>query len=322
MRAIQVSHFGGPDVLEVVDIPPPVPGPGEILVEVANAGVNFRDLLHRTGQFGATLPFVPGTEGSGRVVQLGTGSKQFRIGERVAWKMGPSYCELAVVPENETVHVPDEVDDEQAAGLILQGLTAHFLANTTFPVAEGDLALVHAGAGGVGSLLSQMIKFRGGRVIATVSTQAKVAVAEAAGAENVIVYGDGGEDFGPALKELSGGQGVDVVYDGVGRTTFDASLASCKTRGMLVLYGGSSGSVPPFDIMRLMHSGSIVLTRPSVRDFTASRNELDQRTAELFAWVASGVIQIRMDRYSLDNAGLAQAALESRSSTGKIILTL
>jgi NADPH:quinone reductase len=323
MRAIQVRRFGGPEVLELVDLPAPVPGPGELLVDVAVAGVNFRDLLHRAGEFGAELPFVPGVEGAGRVVGVGNGVEKFRPGDRVAWKLGTSYAEQSVVPESETVHVPDELTDEQAAGLLLQGLTAHFLATTTFPIQPGDVALVHAGAGGVGSLLSGIVKLRGGRVIATVSTPAKQAAARAAGAEEVLCYGGGELDVAAAVRELTGGRGVDVVYDGVGRSTFEASLASCRPRGTVALYGGSGGSVPPFDIMRLMHGGSIVLTRPSVRDFTATRAELDQRSKEIFEWVASGMLNLTITgRYRLEQAAAAQEALESRQSIGKIVLVV
>jgi NADPH2:quinone reductase len=327
MLAIQVSRFGGPEVLELVDAPPPTAQAGELLVEVAVAGVNFRDLLHRAGLFGARLPFVPGTEGAGVVLAVSDAPTGFAVGDRVAWKLGPSYAEQVVVAAAEAVHVPDALSFEQAAGCCLQGLTAHFLTTSTFSPVLGQTALVHAGAGGVGLLLTQMVKRRGGRVISTVSNADKADRARTAGADEVVVYGNGDDVLGDGLvatvRELTGGSGADVVYDGVGRTTFDASLASCKQRGLLVLYGASSGNVPPFDIMRLMASGSVVLARPSVRDFTTDRAELDWRAAELFSWVASGEIEVAItERFSLDQAGAAQDALSSRRSTGKLVITL
>lgn len=323
MRAVVVATFGGPEVLQVVDQASPEPGPGELLVEVAVAGVNFRDLLHRTGKFGAVLPFVAGTEGAGRVVRVGESVGGFRPGDRVAWKSGASYADQVVVQASESVVIPEDVSDLQAAASLLQGLTAHFLTTTTFPIAPGDVALVHAAAGGVGSLLSQMVTRRGGRVIGTVSSPEKEAAARAAGADEVIRYEDPGVDVAALVREMTEGRGVDVVYDGVAKTTFDASLAACRTRGMLVLYGGSSGAVPPFEIMRLMHSGSIGLSRPSVRDFTAARDEFDARANELFGWIAAGALTLAIDqRDGLEAAAEAQHALESRQSVGKIVLVV
>lgn len=325
MRAVRVQRFGGPEVLELVELPAPIAGPGELLVDVVAAGVNFRDLLHRAGTFGAELPFVAGTEGAGRVVRVGEGVDRFRPGDRVAWKLGSSYAEQVAVLESESVLIPDSVEDEQAAASILQGLTAHFLATTSYAIAPGDVALVHAGAGGVGSLLSQIVKLRGGRVIATVSAPEKQAAARSVGADEVMIRADdgAGAELADAVRGLTGGRGVDVVYDGVGKATFDASLASCRTCGTLVLYGGSSGAVPPFDVMRLMSSGSVVLSRPSVRDFTATRTEFEHRSGELYAWIASGAIRpIIGGRYRLDEAAIAQGELESRRSIGKLLLVI
>jgi len=321
VRAIEVRRFGGPEVLELVDLAPPLPGPGQLLVEVAVAGVNFRDLLHRAGLFGAEVPFVPGTEGSGRVVEVGPGVEGFAPGERVAWKMGPSYAERCVVAASEAVHVPQDVDDESAAAVILQGLTAHALATTVFPVSEGDVALVQAGAGGVGMLLTQIVKMRGGRVLASVSSPEKQAAARAAGADEVVLYGEQGSDLPAAVRELTGDRGADVVFDGVGASTFDASLASCRPRGTVVVYGASSGAVPPFDVMTLMQHGSLGLHRPSVRDFTADRDELDRRAGELFSWLTGGALFCHIDgRYRLGDAALAQERLAARRSVGKLLI--
>jgi NADPH2:quinone reductase len=321
VQAIEVHRFGGPEVLQIVEISPPLPGPHELLVEVAVAGVNFRDLLQRAGLFGATVPFVPGAEGSGRVLEVGDDVEGFRAGDRVAWKLGPSYAEQVTVPASEAVHVPDSVDDEHAAAVLLQGLTAHALATTVFPIAPGDAALVHAAAGGVGSLLTQIVTQRGGRVIATVSSSAKEKAAREAGADEVLLYDQPGVDSAAAVREHTGGLGADVVFDGVGASTFDASLASCRTRGSVVVYGASSGPVPPIDVMVLMARGSLVLTRPSVRDFTATREELDSRAGELFAALEHGTLSVTISaRYPLAEAASAHEELASRRSTGKLLL--
>ena len=321
MRAIQVSQHGGPEVLEPADLPPLQPGPGELLVDVVAAGVNYIDTYHRSGTYSRSLPFVPGLEGAGRVAAVGPGVDMVHAGDRVAWADAPgSYAGQVVVPAERAVSVPAEVDDDTAAAALLQGMTAHYLAVSTYPVGEGDRVLVHAAAGGVGLLLTQLVTTRGGRVIGTVSTEEKEQLAQEAGAAEVIRYTEV-DDLAAVVRELTSGDGVAVVYDGVGASTFDASLAALRRRGMLVLFGAASGPVPPFDIQRLNSGGSLFLTRPTLRHYTATREELTWRAAEVYAAVASGALRIRIGgRYPLERAREAHEELQGRRTTGKLLL--
>ncbi|MFI9012027.1 quinone oxidoreductase family protein [Actinosynnema sp. NPDC053489] len=319
-KAVVVRATGGPDALEFADVEAKSPGPGELLVDVAAAGVNFIDCYHREGRYPLDLPFGPGLEGAGRVSAVGPDVTGFAVGDRVAWSgsLG-SYAEQAVVPVRDAVPVPDGVDDDTAGALLLQGLTAHYLVASTYPVREGDAVLVHAAAGGVGLLLVQLAKARGARVIGTVSTEAKEALAREAGADEVIRYDQ--VDFAPRVRELTGGVGVAAVYDGVGRTTFDGSLAGLKPRGVLALFGASSGPVPPVDPQRLNHAGSVFLTRPSLGAHVATREELEWRAGELFDAVLGGSLTVRVGgRYPLAEARRAHEDLEGRRTTGKLLL--
>jgi len=327
MRAIQAREAGGPDVLELVDLPDPVPGAGEVLVRVAAAGVNFIDTYRRGGVYPMPFPHVVGSEGAGEVVRVGDGVPDVAVGDRVAWSDAPSsYAELVVVPAGRLLPVPAGVDIEVAAALPLQGMTAHYLAVSTYPVQPGDDVLIHAAAGGVGLLLTQLVVARGGRVIGTVSTADKERLAREAGADVVIRYDELADitaELPPLVKDATGGKGVAVVYDGVGKTTFDASLASLRPRGMLVLFGGSSGQVPPFDIQRLNGGGSLFLTRPTLGFYVATTEELRWRATELFEAVQAGTLNVRIGaRFPLEQAAEAHRALEGRQTTGKVILTV
>lgn len=326
MRAIQAREAGGPDVLELVDVPDPTAGPGQVLVKVAAAGVNFVDTYKRGGVYPMAFPHFVGSEGAGEVVAIGEGVTEVAVGDRVAWSdAAGSYAELVVVEASRTIPVPDGVELEVAGALMLQGLTAHYLAVSTYAVQPGDDCLVHAAAGGVGLLLTQLIVARGGRVIATVSTDEKEALARAAGADVVIRYdqlADLTAELPALVREATGGVGVAVAYDGVGKTTFDASLASIRPRGYMVLFGGSSGQVPPFDIQRLNRAGSLYLTRPTLDRYTATREELLWRAGELLEAVRGGSLNVRIGaRFPLAEAAEAQRALEGRATTGKVILT-
>jgi NADPH2:quinone reductase len=309
MRAVQIERHGGPEVLEVVELPSPEPGEGQLQVEVAAIGVNFRDVYEREGAYGGDLPAVIGAEGAGQVV--GTG-------ERVAWVAAPgSYAEQVVVDEERAVPVPDGVSDEQAAAALLQGITAHYLSTSTHVVEPDENILIHAAAGGVGLLLTQMVAMRGARVIATTSTEEKARLARAAGAADVVEY----DGFAERVRELTDGAGADVVYDGVGAATFDESLASLGPRGDMVLFGAASGRVPPIDPMRLEDGGSLYLTRPSIRHYTATREELLDRARDVFTWIAEGRLEVRIGaRYPLDEARRAHENLEGRRSSGKLLL--
>ncbi|GAA1298047.1 quinone oxidoreductase [Saccharothrix xinjiangensis] len=319
-KAVVVRATGGPEALEFTEVEERSPGAGELLVDVAAAGVNFIDCYHREGRYPLPLPFVVGLEGTGRVSAVGPDVAGFAVGDRVAWSQAPgSYAEQAVVPASGAMVVPGGVDDETAGALMLQGLTAHYLVASTYPVQEGDVVLVHAAAGGVGLLLVQLAKARGARVIGTVSTEAKEALAREAGADEVIRYDQ--VDFAPEVRRLTGGAGVAAVYDGVGRTTFDGSLASLRPRGVLALFGGSSGAVPPFDPQRLNQAGSVFLARPSLGAHVATREELEWRAGELFAAVADGSLRARVGgRYPLAEARRAHEDLEGRRTTGKLLL--
>jgi NADPH2:quinone reductase len=318
MQAVVVTGTGGPEVLEMRDEPAPEVGPGRLLVDVEAAGVNYRDIYEREGGYGGTPPFVAGVEGAGTVVSSGEGVTEFAAGDRVAWSAAPgSYAEQIAVEANLAVPVPDGMSTELAAASLLQGMTAQYLASTAYPVQPDDNVVVHAAAGGVGLLLTQIVAMRGGRVIATTSTDEKAQLARDAGANDVIGY----EGFSERVHTLTDGEGAAVVYDGVGKATFDDSLASLRPRGYMVLYGAASGRVPPFDPMRLEAGGSLFLTRPSLRHYAARREELLERAGEVFGWIADGKLDVRIGaRYRLDEARRAQEDLAGRKTTGKLLL--
>jgi NADPH2:quinone reductase len=312
VRAAVVTRFGGPEVLEVRDVPEPEAGSGQLLVATEAIGVNYRDIYEREGRYGGEAPLIAGVEGTGTVVE---GPSQ---GDRVAWLAAPgSYAERVPVPAARAVPIPDGISSETAAAVLLQGVTAHYLASSVYPIGPGDDVLIHAAAGGVGLLLTQIAKKKGARVLATTSGGEKAELARGAGADEVLGY----EGFGKRVRELTGGKGVAVAYDGVGRATFDESLSSVRTRGTMVLFGAASGPVPPFDPMRLEHEGSLFLTRPAVRDYSAERDELLGRAADVFAWVADGSLDVRIGaRYPLEEARQAQEDLAARKTTGKLLL--
>lgn len=320
MRVIVIEEYGGPEVLRVTEAESPAPGPGEARVDVEARGVNFIDVYQRSGAYQVPLPYVPGMEAAGTVSALGEGVTDLRVGQRVAWAMAPGgYADQAVVRASLLVPVPDSVSTEQAAALMLQGMTAHYLTHAVHPVAEGETVLVHAAAGGTGLLVTQLAKARGARVIGTVSTDEKERIAREAGADEVIRYTR--TPVAPAVRELTGEEGVAAVYDGVGRDTFDASLESLRPRGVLALFGQSSGAVEPVDPQRLNSAGSVYLTRPSLAYFVADRQELLGRAGDLFSLVEKGGLNVRIGgRYTLEEAGAAQSALASRGTTGKLLL--
>lgn len=320
MRAIRIHAPGGPDALRVEDIPVPAPGPGQALIRVEAAGVNFIDVYHRTGLYRQNLPLTLGREAGGTVEAVGPGVTTVRQGDRVASETAiGAYAEYALVPAHRLVPLPDRVSTRLAAAVMLQGLTAHYLVHTTYPLRHGDACLVHAAAGGVGLLLCQMASRKGARVIATVSTEEKAALAREAGAAEVILYTR--EEFVPAVRRLTGGAGVRVVYDSVGRTTFLGSLDCLAPRGMLVLYGQSSGPVEPFDPQLLAQRGSLFLTRPTLAHYTAARAELLERAGEVLGDVADGALQVRVGReFPLAQAADAHRELEGRRTTGKVLL--
>ncbi|MGL5818896.1 MAG: quinone oxidoreductase family protein [Phycicoccus sp.] len=319
--ALVVTRHGGRDVLAVEDRPVSDPRPGEVLVEVAAAGVNFIDVYQREGVYPGETPFVAGNEGAGVVLAVGAGVDTVGVGDRVAWPHGlGSAARLSVQPARTLVAVPDDVDLEVAAALMLQGLTAHYLVTSSYPVADGTVALVHAAAGGVGQLLVQQVHRRGGTVVATAGGPEKCDVARGLGAEHVIDY-RAVDDLAAAVREATGGRGVDVAYDGVGKDTFDDSLDALRLRGTLVLYGGASGQVPPFDVQRLNRGGSLTLTRPKLNDFVATREELEWRAGEVFAAVADGSLRVEIGgRYPLADASSAYDDLENRRTRGKLLL--
>src|SRR5215510_11326707 len=312
MKAIQVKQFGGPEVLEYVDLPTPSPKPNEALVKINAAGINFIDVYNREGRYKVPLPFVIGQEAAGVVVDLAKEVTTVRKGDRVAYtNILSAYAEYAVVPAGRLVKVPDDIDDRQAAAAMLQGMTAHYLAYDTFPLQKGDTALIHAAAGGVGLLLVQMAHNLGARVIGTVSTEEKATLARKAGADEIILYTQ--QDFEAEIKRLTNGKGVDVVYDSVGKTTFEKGLNVLRPRGMMALFGGSSGAVPPFDPMVLTQKGSLFLTRPSIFQYIATREELVARSGAVFAMLASGKLKLRMEHtYPLAEAQRAHRDLEGR----------
>ena len=320
MRAIQITKTGGPEVLELVELPQPGPKAGEALVKIAASGVNFIDTYLREGRYPAPLPFVPGQEAAGTVVALGEGVSEFAVGERVAWAhTRGAYAEFACVPVSALVRVPAEVSLDDAAAVLLQGMTAAYLVYSTYKIQRGDTVLVHAGAGGVGLLLTQMAKRLGATVLTTVSTDEKADLSRSAGADHVILYTQ--ENFADAVKKFTGGAGLPVVYDSVGKTTFEDSLKCLRSRGLMVLFGGSSGAVPPFDLIRLSGMGSLYITRPTMVDYTRTRVELEQLAAEVFGAVASGALKVRIGhRYKLEDAAQAHRDLEGRKTTGKVLL--
>jgi NADPH2:quinone reductase len=320
MRAIQVKQVGGPEVMEVVELPVPQPKANEAVVKLATSGVNFIDVYFREGRYKAPLPFVPGQEGAGVVTATGAEVRSVKVGDRVAWsgQLG-SYAEYAAVPADRLVPIPQGVSDREAAGVMLQGMTAHYLSHDTYPLKRGETALVHAAAGGVGLLLVQMAHNIGARVIATVSTEEKAKLAREAGADDVILYTQ--VDFEAETKRLTGGKGVDVVYDSVGKTTFEKGLNILRPRGMMALFGGSSGAVPPFDPIILTQKGSLYLTRPSLGNYTSTREELVARSSALFSMMASGKLKLRIEHtYPLAEAQKAHRDLEGRKTTGKLLL--
>jgi NADPH:quinone reductase len=320
VRAIVVTENGGPEVLELRDLDDPQPGAGQLLVDVEAVGVNFRDIYEREGIGGYSneTPFAAGAEGAGTVAEVGEGVTDFAPGGRVAWAAADgSYAERVLVPADGAVPVPDGVSTELAAAAILQGMTAHYLAVDTYPVQSGDVVVVHAAAGGVGLLLTQIVKLRGGVVIATTSTPEKAELATGAGADHVLGY----DDFSDQARELSGGAGVAVVYDGIGKTTFDGSLAALRPRGHMVLYGAASGQPDPVAVQRLHQGGSLYLTRPGLPHYIATREELLRRAGDVFGWIADGVLDVRIGaRYPLAAARQAQEDLAGRRTTGKVLL--
>src|SRR5918996_291598 len=315
MKAIRVYEHGGPDVLRFEDVEPPTPGPGQALIDVEAAGVNFIDVYERKGLYKIPLPATLGKEAAGVVKATGPGVDGLKPGDRVAFQgVNAAYAGLAVVPADRLVVLPPAVTTKQAAALMLQGLTAHYLTTSTYALRPGDTCLVHAAAGGVGLLLCQIARRRGARVIGTVSTDEKAALAREAGADDVIKYTE--QDFEAEVKRLTGGAGVQVVYDSVGLVTFDKGLSCLARRGMMVLYGQSSGPVPPPDPQVLNQRGSLFLTRPSVGHYTATRAELLQRTGELFGWVTDGSLRVRIGReFPLAQAAEAHRELEARRTT-------
>jgi NADPH2:quinone reductase len=320
MKAIRVQHTGGPEVMEVVEMPVPQPKPAEALVKVTAAGVNAIDGQFRDGRLRTPLPFIPGQEGAGVVTVVGSEAKAVKAGDRVAWSgtLG-SYAEYVVAAADSLVPVPDELTDQQAAAAMMHGLTAHYLANDAHKLRAGETALVHAAAGGVGLLLVQMARAIGARVIGTVSSDEKAQWAREAGADEVIVFTH--QDFEDEVKRLTGGKGVDVVYDGVGKATFEKNLNVMRLRGMLVLYGMSSGAVPPVDPAKLSEKGSLYMARTTLAHFTATREELLARTGALFAMIAEGKLKVRIAKtYPLAEAAQAHRDMEARRVAGKLLL--
>ena len=321
MQAIVVEQTGGPEVLQPQERPTPQPGAGEVLVDVAACGVNFIDIYQRSGLYPMDLPFIAGSEGAGLVREVGDGVTDVSVGDRVAWAgvAGGGYTGQAVVPADRAVPVPEGVDDETAAALMLQGMTAHYLCESTYPVQKGDDVLLYAGAGGVGLLLTQMVVRKGGRVIATTSTDEKAQLARVAGAAEVIDYAQA--DIAAEVRRITDGAGVAVVYDGIGKSTFEASLDSLRRRGMLVLFGGASGPVPPVDPQVLNNKGSLFLTRPKLADHVADRDELLWRASDVLGAAARGELSVRIGgRYPLAEAARAHEDLAGRRTTGKLLL--
>lgn len=320
MKAIVVTELGGPEQLEYVDQPDPTPGDDDVLIEVESAGVNFIDTYHRTGLYDVALPFVPGLEGAGVVIDVGASVDDVAVGSRVAWVNGQgSYAEKVVIPAERVIPIPDAVSAQTAAALLLQGFTAHYLATDTYPLDADTTCLIHAGAGGVGLLLTQIARIKGARVITTVGTPDKAELSKAAGAWEVILYRD--VDFATETERLIGAHGVDVVYDGVGAATFMRGLDVLRPRGLMVTFGNASGPVPEISPLLLARKGSLFLTRPTMAHYLQTREELDARAGELFDWVQSGQLEVRVGYdYDLEDARDAHIALEARKTTGKVLL--
>jgi NADPH:quinone reductase len=318
MRAVVVNELGGPQVMTAEEQPDPVPGPGQVVVQVAAAGVNFIDIYRRSGVYKQHVPYIPGSEGAGTITAVGDGVTEFAAGQHVAWNDCPgSYAELIAADAAKLVPVPAGIDLKAAGAVMLQGLTAHYLCRSTFPVTEGAVTVVHAAAGGVGLLLTQMIKDLGGTVIATTSSAPKAELAERAGADHVTSY----DEFPVVVRNVTDGRGADVVFDGVGKETFDASLSVLRPRGMMVLFGGSSGQVPPVDPQRLNSGGSLYLTRPTLANYVADRAELLWRASDVFGWIGQGRLSVRVGaEYPLEDAARAHEDLAARRTTGKLIL--
>ena len=322
MRAIQVSQTGGPEVLTLVDVPVPTPKPNEALVEIKASGVNFIDVYFREGRYSAPLPFINGQEAAGIVKEVGAEVSGIKVGDRVAYTSSlGSYAEYAAVPAARLVKIPDGLSFEQGAAAMLQGMTAHYLLNSTYKLQTGETALIHAAAGGVGLLLVQMAKKIGARVIATAGTEEKSQLARDAGADECIIYTQA--DFEAESKRLTDGQGVHVVYDGVGKATFDKDLEVLRPRGYLVLFGGSSGAVPPFDLIKLSQKGSLFITRPTLAHYTAKREELEWRANDVLGSIASGELKLRIHKtYTLSEVEQAHRDLEGRKTSGKLLLVV
>jgi NADPH:quinone reductase len=320
MKAVQITQTGGPEVLALADLPIPTPKSGEVLVKVHAAGVNFIDIYYREGRYKAELPFIDGQEAAGTVEAVGEGVAGFAIGDQAAWcSVLGTYTEYAIAPADRLVKLPEGLDPKLAAAVMLQGMTAHYLAYSTFPLKTGDTALVHAAAGGVGLLLTQMAAQIGARVIATVSTEEKAKLARQAGAAEVILYTH--EDFEEKTRRLTNGRGVDVVYDSVGKTTFEKSLNILRPRGLMALFGASSGAVPPFDLIELAGKGSLFVTRPTLKHYVLTREELVDRATAVFEAVAAGKLKVRMEHtYPLAGAQQAHIDLAARKTTGKLLL--
>jgi NADPH2:quinone reductase len=320
MKIIQISKTGGPEVMELVDAPVPTPGPKQALVKVAASGVNFIDVYFRIGLYKADLPFTPGNEASGTVEAVGSDVTEVQVGDRVAYAMHRgSYAEYTVVPSAQLVKLPDHVDFRQGAAAMLQGMTAHYLTHSSFPLKKGDTCLIHAAAGGAGRLAVQMAKMLGATVYGTAGTDEKAAIAKSAGADEVIVYTR--QDFVAEVKKLTGGKGLDVVYDSVGESTFLKGLDLIRPRGMMVLFGQSSGAVSPFDPSILNQKGSLFLTRPSLAHHCLTREELLWRSGDVLGWIASGQLELRIDKtYALGDAPQAHRDLEGRKTAGKLLL--
>jgi NADPH2:quinone reductase len=320
MQAIQILTTGSADVLTLRDLPTPTPGPGEALIRIEASGVNFIDTYFREGRYPAQLPYTLGQEAAGIVVAVAADVTTVKAGDRVAWCGIPgTYAQLAVAPAARLVVIPDAVTFQQGAAAILQGMTAHYLSHSAYPILPGDEVLIHAGAGGTGLLLIQMAKARGARVYTTVSTDEKAELARAAGADEIILYTR--EDFAAKIKDLTNGRGLSVVYDSVGKSTFDKSLEVLRPRGTLVLFGGASGAVPPFDLIRLSTMGSLYITRPTLKDYVDTRADLEARANDVFSGVISGTLKLRLEyTYPLADAAHAHRDLESRKTTGKLLL--
>ncbi|AQG78190.1 quinone oxidoreductase family protein [Spirosoma montaniterrae] len=320
MKAIQFTQTGGPDVLALVDLPTPTPKAGEALVRHTAIGINYIDTYHRSGLYPVPLPYVPGNEGAGVVEAVGEGVTVVKPGQRVGYTTHPgSYAEYNTVPADRLVPIPDGLTDQQAAAALLQGMTAQYLAYTTYPIRPGDTVLIHAGAGGVGLLLTQIARQRGARVITTVSTEEKAQLSRQHGADEVILYTQ--TDFADEIRRLTGGQGVHVVYDSVGQSTFEGSLNSLRPLGAMVSFGNASGAVPPFAPAMLSAKGSLMLTRPKLNDYILTRQALLERAGMVFNWVASGELSLLIQPpYALADAAQAHRDLEGRGTTGKLLL--